>query len=90
MTKLDGNTITVQIDASKCRFARTPVYFTSLAGTHGVLAATGFTAVYDSTPTGFNVKIRLPSLTAEQMLAQAIDAKWALNWNGVLEYEATS
>ena len=90
MTKLDSNTIVVQIDASKCRFARTPIYFTSLGGTHGHLAATGLNAIYDPTPNGFTVKMRLPILTAEQILQTAADAKWVLNWNGVLEYEANA
>ncbi|CAF3820640.1 unnamed protein product [Rotaria sp. Silwood1] len=87
MSSFDSNTILVQIDSSKCKFVRTPLYFTSLGGTRGHLAAAGSTAIYDPTPNGFNVKIRLPSLTAQQILDTAQEFQWTLNWSGILEYE---
>ncbi|CAF3415113.1 unnamed protein product [Rotaria socialis] len=84
MDIFDSNTIIVRVDTSECQFEGTPLYFTSLSGTCGNLAATGSSAIYNPTSNEFNVKMRLPGLTAQEILDTASQCNWILNWEGVL------
>lgn len=73
------NSIYVEVDSSKCGFATTPNYFTSLGGDSLHLRTTGSGEVYHPTPTGFRIYIhRGDGIDA----AQAKQMKWHINWIG--------
>jgi len=73
------NGIFVDVDTSKCGFAATPNYFTSLGGHGHQWRSTGSAEVYSATPTGFRIYIhREAGLDA----AKAKTWKWHINWIG--------
>jgi len=73
------NGIYVDVDTSKCGFAATPNYFTSLGGSSLHWRTTGSGEVYRPTSTGFRIYIhRADGLNA----AKAKELKWYINWIG--------
>jgi hypothetical protein len=77
----NGYGLYVDIDTSKAKFKKTPVYFTSLSGTGNHYVLTGIEAVYSATKKGFRVYVRIPNqrLTVDY----AKQRKWTINWIGI-------
>tara|TARA_B100000768_G_C11024560_1_gene267509 strand:- start:252 stop:461 length:210 start_codon:yes stop_codon:yes gene_type:complete len=64
------------VDISGCGFTRAPIVSSSLTGVAGNWQATGGSAQYTITATGFRVYLYLPGITA----AGATHWKWAIGW----------
>ncbi|MFP2927545.1 S8 family peptidase, partial [Pyxidicoccus sp. 3LG] len=71
------DSVFLDVDTSGCGFTSTPLYFTSLGGHSGNWMASGATAIYASTATGFRVYIYMPGVTP----AVANAWGWYLNWS---------
>lgn len=71
--------ITLHVDTTAAGFTATPTYVASLAGNSWTFFATGGSAIYNASPTGFDVYV---SFVDQRTLAPA-DANsfgWHLNW----------
>jgi len=74
-----NNGIYIDVDTSMYGF-KNPQYFTSLYGNSGNWRATGESAIYNATPTGFRVYIYAP---IDNLLDYAKQNNWELHWMGV-------
>lgn len=72
----------LDVDTSAGKFTITPNYLTSLGGNSSHWAATGATAIYNATPTGFRVYVRW-SNGSTLTPAQANSFQWHINWLGI-------
>ncbi|WP_241759419.1 S8 family peptidase [Pyxidicoccus parkwayensis] len=68
--------IYLDVNTAACGFASTPLYLTSLGGDAGNWTASGATAIYGATATGFRVYVNYPGITP----AAANQYGWHLNW----------
>jgi hypothetical protein len=71
--------IFVDVDTSSAGFTTTPIYITSLGGQGNHWETTGATAIYNPTPTGFRVYLRLAPLRPITP-AFANQYRWHINW----------
>jgi hypothetical protein len=71
--------IFVDVDTSFAGFTQTPLYITSLGGNGAQWETTGATSIYQPTPTGFRVYVRLSS-GASLTPAFANQYGWHINW----------
>jgi hypothetical protein len=83
----DVNSVTVVVDTSSAGFTETPIYFTSLGGNGSHFLVTGADAIYNPTPTSFQVYLRTPTIDPStwSLSPQFVkDRLWHINWLGVL------
>jgi len=74
--------IFVDVDTSLAGFTNTPMYITSLGGIGNHWETTGATSIYNPTPTGFRVYLRLAS-AGPITPAFANQYGWHINWIAV-------
>jgi hypothetical protein len=79
---INGGGVFVDVDTSSAGFTTTPIYITSLGGIGVHWATTGATSIYDATPTGFRVYVRLSS-GGSLTPALANQYGWHINWIAV-------
>ncbi|UJR09051.1 hypothetical protein I4U23_013299 [Adineta vaga] len=81
----NSNGITMKINTTICNFNSTPLYFTSMAGTHNHWVATGYTAIYSASQSLFTVYAQSASYPNNtQLLALSQTYQWNVNWFGLL------
>ncbi|MCY1014192.1 S8 family peptidase [Pyxidicoccus sp. MSG2] len=71
------NDVFLDVNTAGCGFASTPQYVTSLGGTSSHWVASGATAIYTPTATGFRVYVQQSGITP----ALANQLGWHLNWS---------
>ncbi|WP_338270569.1 M57 family metalloprotease [Corallococcus caeni] len=76
--QLDNNTIYADVSTVKCGYSETPLYFTSLGGAVGHMAASGVTAIYSPSSAGFRVYLK----TAVSAYYASLYG-WHIKWQAV-------
>ena len=72
------------ISTSSCNFSRTPLYFTSMAGTGSHYGLTGYGAIYSSSNNSFTIYIQnVFSWSSTTMTSLANSNVWNVNWFGL-------
>ncbi|CAF1327400.1 unnamed protein product [Rotaria sordida] len=80
-----SDTIRMNIDTSSCRFANTPMYFTSISGIAGHYLLAGGNAIYEPTPNGFTINVHSTNNeSADTLMAWSAQYQWNVNWFGYL------
>lgn len=72
------------ISTTSCNFNRTPIYFTSMAGTANHYGLTGYGAIYSPSSTSFTIYAKsLYSWNTSTLLSYASANVWNVNWFGL-------
>ena len=89
-TNYSANTMTMQINTSKCAFQQTPVYFTSITGTNAHWTLIGSNAIYQRTNESFQIYIRFHNTVNMQLLLNySIQFQRNVNWIGATTEKRT-
>lgn len=79
-----SDTIYMTISTASCNFTRTPLYFTSMAGTSSHWSLGGYNAIFLASNNTFTVHVRqVGSWTAIQLMNVTNSYAWNVNWMGI-------
>ena len=79
-----NDSLFMTINTTNCYFTRTPIYFTSLAGTSSHWSMTSYMAIHAPTNTSFTIQLRgLGTVSASLVMNYSTSYFWNVNWAGV-------
>ena len=80
----DPNAIRMSINTSQCGFTATPRHIVSLAGIGRHQRLVGSNAIISPSANGLHVFLTSPWRTAQQLLADATEMNWKVNWHATV------